>query len=446
MKRIIISSIICFLIATSLSAVSLKQSDGFLNEGLSIKALSSGGSYVGIRDNLASAVYNPAVLGSMNYRALSGAYSENSEFRMNKFLLGYNDLLDYNIHYGVILLREGMGSIDAYDSSGLKTGQVLENTKTIGIFGLGRNIIYRLTGGVSLKVLQQDLAGFSDTGAGLDLGLYWNRSTGVKHSVIDYILNNLEAGFAFKNILGPNMKFKITEEKEPYQIRGGIGYTFDLINRFISGSHLLLLSEAMYTEGQDNMDLSFGMEIKLFEQIRIRGGYGLSMMRAGLGVDLDEFGFDYGYMNSGELANTHSIGITMKLKRLNAKREEKEVFQKTSRGLEARLNTEYVFRYNSDVMKSAGYRILNSLINEVKNNDDYKVKIEGYFSNIGSAEFNLDLFVKQAFKVYEYFIKNGIERGRVIFEGLGKSNFLASNDVAVSGPKKRRIDIILFTD
>ncbi len=321
--KILVFFIIIFEIAGWTYGSSLKQSDAFLNEGLSIKALALGGSYIGIEDDVSAIVYNPASLGLLKNKQFFGAYSQNTITKMNKIFLGYANLIDYNINYGIALLRESIESIEGYNSSCEPTGEVIANNETIGVISAGINIISRLAGGISLKILSQQLAGYSSTGAGIDIGLYWMRKETVKHSIIENIIYNFEAGLAIKNILGPTLKLKVEEEREPIEIRCGLGYTSDVLNLIVQRSSALITVEGVYREDTKDIECLAGVELKIMEQIRLRVGYGLKIIRGGLGVTLDKFEFNYGYINNKYLGDTHNIGITIRFNDLTGERADR---------------------------------------------------------------------------------------------------------------------------
>gem|GEM_PF-3466624 len=408
LKGAIILLIIFIFTITSLSAVSLKQNDPLLNDGLSIKSLSFGNSYIGIKDDVSASVYNPAILGSLQNRQFSGAYSEDSQFKINNLFLGYADLLDHNIFYGIILLRGGTGSIDTYDIGGVASGTSIENNETTGVFSIGFSVINRLSGGVSFKVLNQNLAGYSDTGAGLDMGLYWNKVERIKHSLIESLLYNLEAGIVVKNILGPQLKFRIEKEKEPLQARGGLGYTFDFIDRVIPKSHIFLAAEAVYMEDTQDVDVALGLEFKMFEHIRLRGGYGLDMVRGGLGIDLGKFDFNYGFIGNSELGNSHCVGISMRLKDLRMEKAGR-LYQK---GLQANNRGEYrkaIEYIEMSVQLEPQNEKAVAKIKEIKEVMDKKNKVEDEETN-KSIKVMIKLLPKAEQEVVDMLYYEGLER------------------------------------
>lgn len=341
MKRILISGI-SLLLSLQLCASGLKQSDAFLNQGLSIKAISMGNSYIGITDDVATAVYNPASLSMLRYKQFYGAYAQDTGFNANKLLLGYADLIDHQFNFCVILMRSGSGGIEEYTDSGEATGNMMDNSCMVGQLSTSLPLWSRLSGGASLKILNQSLADYGSTGAGFDLGLYWRRKKVIKNSFWETLLYNFEFGLAGKNLLGPNLKFRAEEEREPFEIRGGAGYTIDLISRYLKNSYLLLTAEAVYNEWSEEVAPVFGAEFMLFGRVGLRGGYGSEILRTGLGVQYRKFEFNYGYMRNSYLGETHNIGMTICLKNLQGPKADQLYEQGLKELQEKKYNTAVV--------------------------------------------------------------------------------------------------------
>ena len=69
-----------------------------------------------------------------------------------------------------------------------------------------------------------------------------------------------------------------------------------------------------------------------------------------------------------------------------------------------------------------------------------KLKITGHTDDVGSVEDNLLLSKNRAQSVTNYLIKNGIESGRLIFDGKGESNPIEPNDTEAGRYQNRRIE------
>ena len=83
---------------------------------------------------------------------------------------------------------------------------------------------------------------------------------------------------------------------------------------------------------------------------------------------------------------------------------------------------------------------LEKLIDFLKNNPLVKIEIGGHTDNIGSEEYNQILSENRARAVFNYLLKNEIEKSRLSYQGYGFSLPLASNDTANGRAKNRRTE------
>ncbi len=98
------------------------------------------------------------------------------------------------------------------------------------------------------------------------------------------------------------------------------------------------------------------------------------------------------------------------------------------------------FESGSDKLKQESFFELDELIHFLRNQKNLKLKITGHTDDVGSDEDNLLLSKNRAQSVINYLIKNGIESGRLIFDGKGESNPVESNDSEAGRYQNRRIE------
>jgi len=80
----------------------------------------------------------------------------------------------------------------------------------------------------------------------------------------------------------------------------------------------------------------------------------------------------------------------------------------------------------------------------LKQNPLYRVKIIGYTDNIGTQKDNLDLSLRRAKSVKQALINEGIDPSRLIADGEGELNPIATNETREGRAKNRRIEIELL--
>jgi hypothetical protein len=73
-------------------------------------------------------------------------------------------------------------------------------------------------------------------------------------------------------------------------------------------------------------------------------------------------------------------------------------------------------------------------------NDSYSLKIVGFTDDKGTEDLNHDLSVQRANAVASYLIARGIDRNRILIQGLGRESPVASNDTDDGRMRNRRVE------
>ena len=85
--------------------------------------------------------------------------------------------------------------------------------------------------------------------------------------------------------------------------------------------------------------------------------------------------------------------------------------------------------------------ILDTVLPILQDNPSLKIDIQGYTDNKGSADYNQKLSERRAQAVMDYFVKKGIDKGRLAAKGFGIANPVASNDTPEGRAENRRVEI-----
>jgi len=101
------------------------------------------------------------------------------------------------------------------------------------------------------------------------------------------------------------------------------------------------------------------------------------------------------------------------------------------------------FPFNKASIKKEYLPYLNIIVKKLKEDNSKKVKIIGYTDNIGSKNYNDKLAKKRAMAIKNYLVKKGISPNRIIIEGKGKSDYLASNNNEINRFTNRRADFFI---
>jgi outer membrane protein OmpA-like peptidoglycan-associated protein len=124
--------------------------------------------------------------------------------------------------------------------------------------------------------------------------------------------------------------------------------------------------------------------------------------------------------------------------------EEKEQLVRKDVALE-KLKVGYVsvlrniyFDFNRTSFKMNSYKELNKLARLMKENPAYRVEIAGHTDNVGSDEYNKELSHKRAVAVVNYLIKRGVDASRLMAQGYGEAQPMATNDDEKEGRELNR--------
>lgn len=114
------------------------------------------------------------------------------------------------------------------------------------------------------------------------------------------------------------------------------------------------------------------------------------------------------------------------------KAEVKKVFEKALNGIE--------FETGSAKIKKSSNKILDDVVNIMKENPTWKLSINGHTDNKGNAEKNQKLSEDRAASVKAYLENKGIEAERLSSAGFGQDQPVADNKTAAGRAKNRRVE------
>lgn len=103
------------------------------------------------------------------------------------------------------------------------------------------------------------------------------------------------------------------------------------------------------------------------------------------------------------------------------------------------------YNTNSAELLEESKRVLDEFAEYLKENPRMKIVIKGHTDNVGNEKDNLSLSHDRAFTVFEYLTNKGIDKQRLSFEGLGKSQPIASNETEEGRAKNRRTEFVIVS-
>ncbi len=98
------------------------------------------------------------------------------------------------------------------------------------------------------------------------------------------------------------------------------------------------------------------------------------------------------------------------------------------------------FDTNLDTIKNESLAVLDDVATQIQSHPELvKIRVEGHTDNVGKSSDNLSLSRRRATSVRTYLITRGIDANRLLAEGYGDSNPIASNTDEPGRAKNRRV-------
>ena len=98
------------------------------------------------------------------------------------------------------------------------------------------------------------------------------------------------------------------------------------------------------------------------------------------------------------------------------------------------------FEFNKARLTPESYPILFYAVQNLNENPDTKVEIQGHTDNIGSEQYNMNLSEERAQTVRDYLVAKGIDPSRLTVKGYGESMPVADNSTPEGRSLNRRIE------
>lgn len=100
------------------------------------------------------------------------------------------------------------------------------------------------------------------------------------------------------------------------------------------------------------------------------------------------------------------------------------------------------FDFNKYNIRPGDAAVLDAAVPVLKAHPGVVVHVNGYCDSVGSIPYNLKLSQKRAEAVVDYLNEQGIPLARMIPQGFGKSDFVASNATAAGRAQNRRVELV----
>jgi OOP family OmpA-OmpF porin len=100
-----------------------------------------------------------------------------------------------------------------------------------------------------------------------------------------------------------------------------------------------------------------------------------------------------------------------------------------------------LFDFDKTAIKPDGAKILDRLVQFLKENPDKKVSFEGHTDSIGTDKYNQGLSERRANSAKSYIVKHGVSDSRVTTRGFGESKPIADNKTKAGRANNRRVEV-----
>ena len=285
----------------------------FLNLDMSARAASLAGSFVANNDDPDVIFYNPAGLELLDKNPVSFSFVKHL-LDINLASLSYSTVINNLGRFGGAIQYINYGTFTGFDEFGNKTGDygAGEFALTLGYANLlDNNFAY----GINVKLIYSKLADRSSSAAAFDVGLHYS------------IPSNLtDIGFSILNVGTQMSSYYSTKENLPLDIVLGISKKMEHVPLRLS-LDFHNLNEQQDSFFQKFKAFSLGAEFYLSKVLELRFGYnnqmrndltigqtaGLAGFDIGLGVNITNYRFDYGFSSLGMIGAIHRISVSTNL-------------------------------------------------------------------------------------------------------------------------------------
>ncbi len=123
--------------------------------------------------------------------------------------------------------------------------------------------------------------------------------------------------------------------------------------------------------------------------------------------------------------------------------EQGVTIRKDGNNLILSMEERILFDFNKSEIKNKVKPALNALSKALIDNDDIRIKIDGFTDNIGSDMYNLELSLKRANAIKEYLMLKEVPENNVTVEGMGVTKALNANATDEERSINRRVEFII---
>jgi hypothetical protein len=272
--------------------------------GLGARAEALGRAYTAVADDASSTYWNPAGLAALGRTEVAFAYgvpfADVEDVTIGNAAVAKPLLYSMGEEAGgagslgtlaAALAYRGVGGIYEANETG-PTGRTFTDADVELELAYAHALGTAGAFGLVLKNITRNVDDYSDSGFGLDLGGRYEPVAG------------LTAGVVVRNVIAPNFRLKAYKDAPPLTLE--LGAAYDVFGLAAPCATFEVTREGFYNGG-------LGVEITPVKYVAIRGGYyaGDETPRAGVGLRLGDFVFDYAMRFGGPLGDSYVASVSV---------------------------------------------------------------------------------------------------------------------------------------
>lgn len=270
----------------------------FLKLGVDGRAIAMGEAQTGFADNANALYWNPA--GLSRIKGLELAFMHNFYFQgMHHDYLGLAVPLGNRGSVGLAAYYWTSGTIMGMDQNGLPTSEFSAWDLALGLYYANR-FNRLLSAGCGIKTIIEKNEQEGGSAYAVDAGLLFRPP-----------LTGLGFGVSIQNV---GTRMKLVEESYPLPLTLRLGAAWE-----IPGTGAALAADIGLPQ-DDTAVVSIGGEYWIAGLFALRTGYksgsdlgAIAGLRAGCGFNLPKIGIDYAFAPYGELGNSHTVSLLVKM-------------------------------------------------------------------------------------------------------------------------------------
>ena len=120
--------------------------------------------------------------------------------------------------------------------------------------------------------------------------------------------------------------------------------------------------------------------------------------------------------------------------------------ERVGEGIKITFDSGLLFDFDEYSLRDATKDNLQELAETLKKYEDTNILIQGHTDSIGSEEYNLDLSYQRAEAVSEYLRLLDVNESRMVVQGHGENQPVATNETASGRQKNRRVEVAIFAN